>query len=374
MENTVLAKTRFTTEIKFRGAKDTFGHAGMEKSFPAVFSRERNAMKAAFIDEPGPPEAIHYGDLPDPIVEDGQVLVRVRAVSVNPIDTYIRGGANFWELPQPFVIGCDLAGVVEQVGSGVQEFQVGDRVWGSNQGLLGRQGTFSELAAVDSQWLYPIPNGVTDEAAAASALVAITAHLGVMREAGLKPGETIFVRGGVGGVGSMVVQMAKAIGAKVIATAGGAEKVQACRALGADEVLDYTQGDLQAQVLEIAPNGVDVFWETLRDPDFELAVQCMAERGRMIIMAGRDARPEFPVGPFYVKGCSLRGFVMFKATPEEQRACASDINHWLASGQLKPQIDRVMPLNEAAEAHRLQEMHTIEKKSCLTGKLVLKPE
>ncbi len=330
-------------------------------------------MKAAFISETGSPDVIQYGDLPDPRPNEQQVLVKMGAVSVNPIDTYIRGGANFWELPQPFVIGCDVAGTVIEVGSAVKQFKVGDRVWGSNQGLLGRQGTFAELCVIDPQWLYPTPQGVSDSDAAATALVAITAHLGLFREAQLKSGQTIFVRGGTGGVGSMVVQMAKAIGATVIATAGSADKVARCKKLGADHVLDYTQVDLQQAVLELAPKGVNIFWETLREADLDLAVACLAERGRMIVMAGRDARPAFPLGPFYVKGCSIHGFAMFKSTAEEQRACASDINHWLSTGRLKPVIDRTLPLSKSAEAHRLQEAHTVSKQSSLTGKLVLVP-
>ncbi len=330
-------------------------------------------MKAAYISETGLPDVIQYGDLPDPRPAEHQVLVKVGAVSVNPIDTYIRGGAKFWELPQPFIIGCDVAGTVIEVGSAVRQFKVGDRVWGSNQGLLGRQGTFAELCAIDPQWLYPTPQGVSDSDAAAVALVAITAHLGLFREAQLKSGQTIFVRGGTGGVGAMVVQMAKAIGATVITTAGNADKVARCKKLGADHVLDYNQVDLQQAVLELAPKGVNVYWETLRDADLDLAVACLAERGRMIVMAGRDARPAFPLGPFYVKGCSIHGFAMFKATADEQRTCASDINHWLSTGRLKPVIDRTLPLSAAAEAHRLQEAHTIGKQSSLTGKLVLVP-
>ena len=105
-------------------------------------------MKAAYINEPGPPEAIQYGDLPKPEPKGGQVLVRTTAVSVNPVDTYIRNGANYWELPTPFVVGCDLAGVVEAVGPNATRFEVGTRVWGTNQGLLGRQGTFAEYCAI----------------------------------------------------------------------------------------------------------------------------------------------------------------------------------------------------------------------------------
>jgi NADPH:quinone reductase len=330
-------------------------------------------VKAAYISQTGPADCIQYGELPDPALGNDQVLVKMSAVSVNPIDTYIRNGANYWPLPSPFIIGCDIAGTVMEVGPNVTNLRVGDRVWGSNQGLMGRQGTFAELCAIDAQWLYPTPHGVRDEDAAASALVSITAHLGLLREAKLHHGETLFVRGGSGGVGSMVLQMAKAIGATVITTAGGEKKAALCKQLGADYVIDYQKHDIKDQALKFCPNGINVFWETLREPDFDLAVSLLAERGRMILMAGRDARPAFPVGPFYVKGCALHGFAMFKASADEQRACAADINHWLGTGRLRPIIDRIMPLSEAAEAHRLQEAHTVQKKSSLIGKLVLKP-
>ncbi len=330
-------------------------------------------MKAAYIRSTGSPDVIQYGDLPDPSPGPGQALVKMAAVSVNPIDTYIRNGANYWPLPDPFIIGCDLAGTVTAVADDVKGLRVGQRVWCSNQGLMGRQGSFAELCAVDAHWLYPTPDNVSDQHAAACALVGITSHLGLFRSARLQPGETIFVRGGVGGIGSMVLQMAKAVGAKVITTAGSAEKAYRCQQFGADVVIDYTKEDIGQRIKQAAPQGVNVFWETLREPDFNLAVDSLAERGRMILMAGRDARPPFPVGPFYVKGCSLHGVVMFKASPEEQRQAASDINHWLDRGQLKAVIDRILPLSQAAEAHRLQEAHTVQKQSSLQGKLVLVP-
>jgi NADPH2:quinone reductase len=192
-----------------------------------------------------------------------------------------------------------------------------------------------------------------------------------VREARLQPGETIFVNGGSGGVGSVVVQMAKIIGARVITTAGSDEKVAACRALGADLALNYKTQDVLAEIKKFSPAGVQVWWETVREPDFDRAVAGLAPRGRMILMAGREARPPFPVGPFYLKGCSLFGFVMFLATPDEQRRCADDINRWLAEGKLKPAIGRVMPLAEAAAAHRLQEDNTLRKTGTLAGKIVL---
>ncbi len=330
-------------------------------------------MKAACIKQTGPPENIVYDEMPTPTPGPTQCLVKVGAVAVNPVDTYIRGGMIQMALPSPFIVGCDLAGTVLEVGPGVTAFEPGDRVWGSNQGLLGRQGTFAEFCAIDECWLYPTPESVSDEQAAALALVGITAHLGLMRDAELRKGETIFVHGGSGGVGSTVVQVAKAIGARVIATAGSDSKAELCRRLGADFVIQYKTQKIEGELKRMAPAGVNVWWETLREPDFDLAVSALAARGRMIIMAGREARPPFPVGPFYVKGATLRGFVMFMATPEEQRDCAEDINRWLAEGKLKANIDRVLPLSQAAAAHRLQEESTIGKSGALAGKIVLKP-
>lgn len=330
-------------------------------------------MKSAFIREPGAPESIEYGDLPKPEAKGAEVVVRVGAVSVNPIDTYVRGGMIPMPIPLPYVVGCDLAGTVESVGPEAKRFKVGDRVWGTNQGLLGRQGTFSEFAAVDEEWLYPTPANVSDEDAAALSLVGITAHLGLVRDARLSAGETIFVNGGSGGVGSTVVQMAKLLGARIIATAGSDEKLALCRELGADAVINYRTQDVAAEVAKLAPEGVNVWWETTREPDFERIVAALSERGRIVLMAGRDAKPAFPVGPFYVKECRIFGFVMFKATPDEQRACSEDINRWLADGKLKPRIDRVLSLSETAEAHRLQEQSTIHQSGALAGKIVLKP-
>jgi NADPH2:quinone reductase len=247
-------------------------------------------------------------------------------------------------------------------------------VWGSNQGLLGRQGSFAEYACVGEDWLYPTPSGVDDKNAAAVALVGITAHLGLFRDAQLKAGETVFVNGGTGGVGAMVVQMAKAVGAKVITTVGSAEKAKLCQQWGADCVLNYKSDDIPARVREFTHGqGVHVWYETQREPDFLRTVDLMAQRGRIVIMAGRQAQPVFPVGPFYVKGLSLHGFAMFNATAAEQRRSAEDINRWLASGALKPLIGRTFPLAQTAEAHRLLEENTLAKAGTLAGKIVLTP-
>jgi NADPH2:quinone reductase len=331
-------------------------------------------MKAAFIESTGAPDVIRYGDLPDPQPKEGEVRVKVAAVAVNPIDTYIRGGAVQMPLPKPFVIGCDLAGVVEKVGPGAKRFKVGDRVWGSNQGLLGRQGTFAELCCVHEDFLYPTPKGVKDEDVAAIALVGITAHVGLFLRAKLKAGETAFVNGGTGGVGSTVVQMAKAVGAKVVTTVGSDEKAKQAHALGADRAINYKTEDVAAKVKEFTGgDGVHVWYETLREPDYDRIVESVRPWGRIVVMAGRQARPPFPHGPFYVKCLGLFGFAMFHVPAAEQRPCADDINRWLGEGKLKAHIGRRMKLSEAAAAHRLQEENTLQGAGTLAGKIVLTP-
>ena len=331
-------------------------------------------MKAAYIEATGSPDVIRYGDLPTPTPKQGEALVRVGAVDVNPIDLYVRAGTAPMPLSFPFIVGCDLAGTVEAVGPGSTRFKPGDRVWGSNQGLLGRQGTFAEYAAVGEDWLYPTPAGVTDVQAAAAALVGITAHLGLFREGKLRASEIAFVNGGTGGVGAMVVQMAKAAGADVVTTVGSTEKAELCRTWGADAVFNYKTQDVDAGVRAFTKGkGVNVWYETQREPDFVRTVELMAPRGRMVVIAGRQARPVFPVGPFYVKGLSLHGFAMFNATPDEQRRAADDINRWLAEGKLRPPIGRTFPLAETAAAHRFLEENTLQKAGTLVGKVVLTP-
>lgn len=330
-------------------------------------------MKAAFINQTGSPEVITYGDLPDPKPTRRQCLIKVGAVDVNPIDTYVRSGSIPQKLSFPFILGRDVAGTVVETGAGVKQFKPGDRVWATGQGVEGRQGTFAEFATVDERWLNPTPAGVNDEDVVALSLVGITAHLGLVRDAKVNALEVLFVNGGSGGVGSSVVQIAKILGARVITTAGSDEKARICRELGADLVINYKTQDVDAAIRDFAPKGVNVWWETLREPDFERTVPLLAMRGRMIIMAGRDARPTLPVGPFYVKDCSLHGFAMFNATVREMRSAANSINRWLTEGKLKARIDRVLPLSQAAEAHRLQEASTIQKSGALSGKLILKP-
>jgi NADPH2:quinone reductase len=328
-------------------------------------------MRAAYIEQTGPPDVIHVGDLPRPEPGSGRVLVKVGATALNPINLYLRSGLVAMPMSFPYILHSDLAGTVEQVGPGTSRFHVGDRVWGSNQGLLGRQGVTAEYAAVDEDWLYPIPADLADIEAAALALVGITAHLGLFQFGRLAAGESVYVPGGSGGVGSMVIQMARAAGARVATSAGSPERVELCRSLGAELALNYKTDDIPARLREFAVEGIDVWFETQREPNLEVAIPLLRRRGRMILMAGRQAKPVLPLGAFYPRDCALLGFAMFNSSPAEQRWCAEDINRWVEAGKLKPLIGRVFPLAETAEAERFLAQNTIEKAGTLVGKVVI---
>ncbi|WP_417849027.1 NADPH:quinone reductase [Thalassoglobus sp.] len=330
-------------------------------------------MLAAFIEKQGDPQVFQIGEQPTPVPADGEVLVRIAASAVNPIDTYIRSGAIPLPIEFPYIPGCDLAGTVEAVGPGTTRFQVGDRVWGSNQSLFGRQGTLAEYAAVHEDWLYATPAKMTDEQAAAGALTGITAHLGLFLHGQLQQDEIVFINGGTGGVGSMVVQFAKAYGARVITTAGSPEKRELAKSLGADLVLDYRSDSLDEEIQAYCESngGIDLWWETQRQPTLPRTIGMMKKRGRIILMAGRDAEPQFPLGQFYVNDLRLLGFAMFNATPEEQLACAIDMNQWFENGQWKPLIGQTLTLQEAQKAHEIQEANTLGGASSLVGKIIV---
>ena len=327
-------------------------------------------MKAAYIEKLGPPDNIIFGDLPKPVLGPSQVLVKVVAVAVNPIDTYIRSGAYSTRINFPFIVGRDMVGIVESVGDGVRRWAPNDRVWCNNQGYDGRQGTFAEYLAIEQEFLYALPNGVDEQRAVAVLHSATTASIGLVREARLRSGESVFINGGAGNVGSAVLQLAVNLGARVMVTAGSDEDSAYCSALGAERVVNYNTGDIVEAISEFAPNGIDVYWDTTTQPDFERAVPLLAHRGRVIVMAGMGAHPAFPVGAFYTRDCSMHGFAITNATVEELQDYAKLINECLAKGTLTARSARVMPLAEARRAHQLME-DRLHGRLKLSGKIVL---
>jgi NADPH2:quinone reductase len=331
-------------------------------------------MHAAFFRQPGPPDVVEYGDLPEPVCQPDQVLLRTAAVSVNPIDVYIRAGWVDNPAPRPTIIGSEASGTIAAVGSQVRGFRAGDRVWTMTQGMLGRQGTFAQLIAVDPGTVYRLPGKVSFADAAACGLVGVTAHLGLIQRAGILPGQTLCILGASGAVGLVLIQIAKQAQARVIALAGSGDKCKRCLEFGADETINYREPDLADRLRRLAPAGVDVIWTTSREPDFDFLVGALAERGTIVLMAGREARPPFPTGPFYVKQCRMIGVVMFKGTPAELQIAADAVGDMLAAGQLRAPIAVRMPLSQARQAHQLQESATVERSTDLSGKIVLEPD
>lgn len=323
-------------------------------------------MKAAYFEKTGPAETIKIGELPIPQLGDNQVLVKVKAVTVTHFDTYIRAGKTSGDLHFPYILGSDFCGVVEEVGKNVRNIKKGQRVWGSCRGENGRQGSFAEYVAMDANKLYHLPDNVDDVQAVAALEGGTTACIGLIRTAKLMPDETIFVNGGSGNVGSAVIQLAKERGANIIATAGSDEKLEWCKSLGAKYTINYKKENVEAAIKTAAPKGIDVYWDTTREPNFEAAVPMLAKKGRIILMAGAEAKPTLPAGAFYRKDCSLLGFSVNNATPEELTSAAAMVNLCLQLGKLKTHVAEVMPLADAAKAHKM-----METEKDLWGRIVL---
>ncbi|KJS62117.1 NADPH:quinone reductase [Streptomyces rubellomurinus] len=307
-------------------------------------------MRAAFIETLGGPENIRYGELPTPRPGPTDVLVDVTSTTVNPVDTFVRSGLFRTPLPFPFVIGRDLVGTVAATGPGTAGFAVGDRVWTNSLGHGGRQGAAAEQAVVPADRLYHLPPGVRPEDAVAVVHPGATAYLGLFTHGRLRAGETVLVAGAAGNVGSALVTLAVEAGARVVATAS-ARDLDHCRALGAAEALDYRDPELAERLTRACPGGVDLHLDTSGENDLAAAVDLLAPRGRIVLLAGARSRPVLPVGPLYMKDCSIAGFVISHATGTELAEAAATLNRLLAAGRLRPRAVETLPLSAAAEVH-----------------------
>src|SRR5699024_8578603 len=311
-------------------------------------------MTAAFTDVLGGVETIRVGDLPVPEPGATEVLVRMEASEVNHVDLFVRSGAFPTPLTFPFVIGRDLVGTVVAVGEAAQQFSPGDRVWSNSLGHDGRQGAFSEFVAAPAERLYRLPDGIDPAEAAPVLHAAGTAHIGLVREARLRPGETIVVGSASGAVGTAVVQLAAAMGARVIAGAstGDEEWVADC---GAETVIDKHAEDFHRHVEQAAPGGVDVWWDPSGADDYNRSVPLLAQGARVIAMAGMQAAPRLPIGQLYTRDASLLGFAISNASAADLAEAAQAINRMLATGRLRGRVGATFHLAEAAEAHRALE-------------------
>ncbi|MBQ0827191.1 NADPH:quinone reductase [Streptomyces tagetis] len=321
-------------------------------------------MRAAYITQLGAPDVIRHGELPPPVPGPNDVLVDVEVSAVNHVDTFVRSGAWRTPLAFPFVVGRDLVGTVVRAGPGAPGFRAGERVWCNSLGHDGRQGAAAERAVVPADRLYRLPEGVSAVDAVALAHPAATAYLALFTHGRLRAGETVAVLGAGGNVGSALVVMAAHAGARVIAVAS-ARDAEHVRSLGAGHVVDYRSDDVTGQIRAAAPHGVDVHVDTSGRNDLEAAVGLLASRGRVVLMAGLDTRPVLPAGPLYLMDRSVHGFAISHADTAQLADAARGVNGLLAQGLLRPRATEVLPLSEAAEAHRRLEKGTVRGKQVL---------
>jgi NADPH:quinone reductase len=323
-------------------------------------------MKAAYIEKTGAADEIIVGELPCPPIRADQVLVKVTAAAVDPVDVYIRSGAYNAGLAFPFIIGRDMVGIVESVGKDVNGFSPGQPVWCNNQGYSGRQGTFAEYVSVDASLLYHLPAAVDGIAALATLHSALTVITGLHVKAKLNASETLFINGGSGNVGTCAIQLAKSRGATVAVTAGSEETAKWCIECGADAVFNYKTSDVASQVKDWAPKGVDVYWDLTQQPDIEMAVKSVARRGRILISSGLKHESSFRIGDFYTKNCTMFGFTITDLEVAELGEAATIINRELEKQTFNTRISRRLPLSESALAHKLVEFGEVRGKVIVT--------
>jgi len=311
-------------------------------------------MKAIRIHEDGGPEVLRYEDAPDPEPGDDEVLIRLRAASLNHLDVWVRKGLP--SAPKPRILGADGAGTVESFGDAVSGFEAGQRVV-INPGVIadGRMhvvgeamdGTHAELVAIPARNVYPIPDELSFEEAAAFPLVFETAYRMLVTKAGLDAGETVFVWGIGGGVASASLVLGKALGARVIVTSSSSDKLARARELGADETIDHASEDVRARMKELTGGrGADVVVETVGDATWKTSLEVAAQQGR-IVVCGATSGPNPPAGLHRIwwKELAVIGSTMGSAADFE--ACLELVT----SGRARPVIDEVFPLSEARAAH-----------------------
>ena len=322
-------------------------------------------MKATVVNRAGGPEVLEYTDVETPKPKAGEALVKIAAIGVNYIDVYHRTG--LYKLPTPFIPGSEAAGTVEALGEGVTDVAIGERV-----AYAMVPGAYAEYAAAPAGKLVKIPDGVDFATAAAALLQGMTAHYLVTSTYQLKAGDAALVHAAAGGVGLLLIQMAKQIGARVFGTVSTDEKATLAREAGADHVILYTKEDFEAEVKRLTDgHGLQVVYDSVGKDTFLKSLRSLAPRG-MLALFGQSSGPV----PAFDPGLLAQGGSLFLTRPslfhytltrEELMWRAGDVFNWIRSGQLKIRIHGTFPLREAAEAHRQLEGRKT------TGKVLLAP-
>ncbi len=322
-------------------------------------------MKAIRVHEFGPAEVMRLEDVPVPEPGDGEALVKLAAIGLNFIDHYQRSG--LYKMQLPFTPGNEGAGVVEAVGRGVTAVAVGDRV-----AFASVLGSYAEYVVAPADKLVKLPEAVSFTTGAATMLQGMTAHYLTHSTYPLQPGDTCLVHAAAGGVGLLLIQMAKRRQATVIGTVGSREKAELARAHGIDHVILYREQDFEAEVKRLTGGkGVAVVYDSVGRDTFDKSLNCLAPRGYMVLF-GQSSGPVPPVDPLILnaKGSlflTRPSLVHYTRTREELLSRANDVLGWVAAGQLKVRVGQQFPLAEAVAAHKAQEGRQT------TGKTVLIP-
>jgi NADPH2:quinone reductase len=320
-------------------------------------------MKAIRVHEFGEPEVMKLEEVPEPQVGPGQVLVKVQAVGVNPVETYIRAGAYAAAPPLPYTPGTDAAGTVEAVGPGVRRLVPGDRVYTSYT----LSGSYAEKALCLESQVHPLPAGVTFAQGAGITVPYSAAYRALFQRAKAVPGEVLLVHGASGGVGVAATQLARAAGLTVIGTAGTERGRTLAKEQGAHQVLDHGKGGYLQEVLRLTDNrGVDVICEMLANVNLGRDLEVLAAGGRVVVIGSRGTvtiDPRLTIG----REASVLGMYIWGATEKETRSIHAALGAGLANGALKPVVGRELPLSEAPRAH-----HEIMESKAF-GKIVLIP-
>jgi NADPH:quinone reductase len=322
-------------------------------------------MKALRVHQYGGIDAIKHEEVPTPEPGAGEARVKIEAAGVNYIDVYQRTG--LYQLKLPFTLGMEGAGTVDAIGPGVTEIKKGDRVAYSMV-----PGAFAEYAIVSAARLVPLPPKIDSKSAAATMLQGMTAHYLTHSTYPLKRGDGALIHAAAGGVGLLLVQVAKRLGATVYGTVSTEEKARLAREAGADEVILYTQKDFVAEIKRLTNGrGVNVVYDSVGQTTFEKGLDCLRPRGYMALFGQSSG----PVPPFNLGMLAAKGS-LFVTRPtlahyaierEELLGRAKDLFGWIAAGELKLRIDKVFPMAQAAEAYRLLEGRKT------TGKVLLTP-
>ncbi|MGB6976014.1 MAG: NADPH:quinone reductase [Gammaproteobacteria bacterium] len=304
-------------------------------------------MKAIRVHQFGEPDVLKLEDIPDPQPGQSQVVIKVKAVGVNPVETYIRAG-NYGPMTFPYTPGSDVAGIIEAIGPDVNEYKVGDRVYTAST----LSGGYAQFALVDVNKVFPLPANLTFQQGAALGVPAATAYRALFHRGQVQPGETILIHGATGAVGLFCVQLARAHGCTVIGTGGSKQGRQLVLKEGAHHVLDHASDDYLQQLMTLTNGrGVNLILEMLANVNLDNDLGVLAKFGRVVVIGCRG-RIEINPRQTMTRDTDIRGMSLFNASHEELYAIHRALGAALELGILRPIVDEEISLKDAARAHR----------------------